>query len=107
MESTNSSLFSTCIGIACVFGLGACAQTTTLSDASSQPTAKPYELIYRLKIEPDQQSATASIHVSSESRTLRELQFTIDPSRHTEFDGDGELTTENNRLVWQPPPRGG
>jgi len=51
--------------------------------------------------------AQASIRVEQESRRLRELRISIDPDRHTDFSGDGNISESEGKLIWQPPRKGG
>jgi hypothetical protein len=38
---------------------------------------------------------------------LTSLELHIDPNRHVEFSGDGTVEVRGDRVLWQPPPRGG
>ena len=88
--------------------LASCAQAPTVSEPSESATARPYTVVYALRIEPGEgDAAKASIRVEQESRRLRELRFRIDPDRHSDFDGDGEVTVADGRLTWVPPRKGG
>ena len=88
--------------------LASCAQAPTVSEPSEPATSRPYTVVYALRIESGEgDAAKASIRVEQESRRLRELRFRIDPDRHSDFDGDGEVTVADGRLTWVPPRKGG
>jgi len=107
MRNTISAIRTVCTAIIGAWCLGACAHSLSRTDENTQQDAERYEVVYRLMIEQGETVATANIHIASDKRVLRELQFSIDPNRHSAFDGDGEISTDNGRLIWQPPRRGG
>lgn len=88
--------------------LAACAQSPPAPDGDAVAEARTYTVIYSLSIaDTDDGIARASITVQQESRHLRELRFSIDPERYSDFSGDGTIERDSNELSWQVPRRGG
>lgn len=88
--------------------LASCAQMPALPQAENVVGNKNYAIVYSVAIRDDEDDiARASIRVEQESRRLRELRFTIDPQRHTDFTGDGDISESKGKLIWQPPQKGG
>ena len=66
-----------------------------------------YEMIFEARVIPTQRIARASWTVGVGAKALRELNLAIDPERHFEFKGDGEVTVEDDTVTWKPPIDGG
>lgn len=73
--------------------------------AASKP--RTYDLSYVIDLRPDDDGANATIRLGAGAEALREIRLRIDPDRHRNFEGDGEIRQEKNRLVWIPPRNGG
>lgn len=88
--------------------LASCAQTPALPHTEDVADARNYSIVYSVTIRDGEDDiAVASIRVEQESRRLRELRFSIDPERHTDFTGDGDISESEGQLIWQPPRKGG
>ena len=88
--------------------LASCAQTPALPQAENVADTRNYSIVYSVTIRNGEDDiARASIRVEQESRRLRELRFAIDPERHTDFTGDGDISESEGKLIWQPPQKGG
>jgi hypothetical protein len=88
--------------------LAACVQTQALPQAEGVTEARIYSVVYSVRIiDSEDDFAEASIRVEQESRRLRELRISIDPDRHTDFSGDGNISVSKGKLIWQPPRKGG
>jgi hypothetical protein len=88
--------------------LAACAHTPVPSNPESVADNKNYSVVYSVTIrDVEGDIAQASIRVEQESRRLRELRFSIDPERQTDFTGDGIISENEGELIWQPPRKGG
>ncbi|MDZ7668550.1 MAG: hypothetical protein U5Q16_03710 [Gammaproteobacteria bacterium] len=70
-------------------------------------TARDYDLAYQATFQPDTGCAQARITVRQESSRLRLLDFNAPSSRYSEFSGDGEITRQGRRVLWQVPAEGG
>ena len=75
--------------------------------ARSAAEVPHYEMIFEARIIPTQRIARASWTVGVGAKALRELNLHIDPERHFEFEGDGEITVEDDIVTWKPPVAGG
>ncbi|MDA0992206.1 MAG: hypothetical protein O3A13_01085 [Proteobacteria bacterium] len=102
-----STVRTSSIVCACVV-LASCAQSPPLPQTEVVTKTKNYSIVYSVTIEDGKDdTAQASIRVEQQSRRLRELRFTIDPKRHIDFTGDGNISESCGKLVWQPPRKGG
>ena len=94
------------MALACV-ALASCAQSPT-APAGEEPVPRSYEIVYTVSVaNPGSGYAQARIDVVQDSRLLRELRFSIDPERHGDFAGDGEIIDDGDELTWRPQRRGG
>jgi len=88
--------------------LTACTQSLALPPAEAGAESKTYTIVYTVTItDRDDDRAKASIRVEQESRRLRELRFTIDPQRYSDFTGDGDISESDGKLIWRPLRKGG
>ncbi len=88
--------------------LAACTQTPPLPQAEGVAVTRNYSIVYSVSIRDGEDDiAEASIRVEQESRRLRELRFTVDPERHSNFTGDGDIIESEGELIWKPPRKGG
>src|SRR5262249_28810426 len=69
------------------------------------PAPAPYELLFEASVVPTERLAHARLQLGP-SRVHR-IVFTIDPSRHTGWHGDGNVTVEGGTVTWEPPRTGG
>lgn len=88
--------------------LASCAQSPARPTPEDAEPTRTYDIDYTLTVESGRSDeGTASIRVEQESRRLRELRFSIDPDRHFDFDGDGEISESGDTVTWLPPRKGG
>ncbi|MGI9432845.1 MAG: hypothetical protein ACR2PQ_11560, partial [Myxococcota bacterium] len=66
-----------------------------------------YEMIFEARVIPTQRIARATWKVGVGAKALRELNLSIDPDRHFEFKGDGEVEVRGDTVMWKPPVSGG
>jgi len=83
-----------------------------MPDASAEPVVEelpelPYDVLFSAQIGPTEKMARASIRLGAGSKVARSIQLAIDPERHVDFVGDGDVTVEEDRVFWVPPPGGG
>lgn len=85
---------------------------STVSQALAQVTPAPatsevYPLAYDVRVVPSEKVAYVTIGLSKNASLVQKVVFLIDPQRHSDFDGDGELLLEDRAVTWMPPTRGG
>ncbi len=66
-----------------------------------------YDVRYEARLIPSKRSASVSIRVTQSERLLRSLRLSIDPALHRGFQGDGEVQTGIDFVLWRPPAAGG
>lgn len=66
-----------------------------------------YWLQFGLDLTRTDGSAAAHISVAQNSQLLHEVRLRAPIDLYTEFSGDGEISRENDIVVWRPPSRGG
>ena len=66
-----------------------------------------YRLQFGLDLTRTDGSAAAHISVAQNSQLLHEVRLRAPIDLYTEFSGDGEISRENDIVVWRPPSRGG
>jgi hypothetical protein len=69
--------------------------------------ASTYQVEYEVRMAPTERSAHVAIRIADPLHRLVSLRLAVDPERHVEFQGDGELRVEDRRLTWTPPAGGG
>ncbi|HVH04965.1 MAG TPA: hypothetical protein VNE71_03065 [Myxococcota bacterium] len=68
----------------------------------------PYDLTFDARFSPNERTARVTVRVGGpEPDLLHGVTFRIDPERHRDFRGDGELVVEGARVTWRPPKAGG
>lgn len=72
-----------------------------------EASASRYDVIYDVRILPTERAAHVRIRVGPHANAIRQLIFHIDPSRHLQIKGAGELKIEEEYVTWSPPTRGG
>jgi hypothetical protein len=66
-----------------------------------------YEVRFEARIVPTERIARAEIRLSRGASAVQWLRFRIDPERHLDFSGDGQLEIGEGAVRWTPPPSGG
>lgn len=103
-------MFSTNTGLAArtsrfLTRLTACAVLLAFG-VNAQADSK-YGLRYEFRFDPEAGVAHVTINVTQKSHLLRQVRFHIEPERHREFRGDGEITAKGEYMTWQLPETGG
>ena len=77
--------------------------------AQAQETSdRTYDIVYRLQFDGESTDALARIELRRGANNMRGLRFRIDPRRQMDFEGDGEVTAnDDDEVVWTPPREGG
>lgn len=98
-------------GTACALLLAlALVGSAWLERASAQAPAAPgpvYELRFEARIVPSERIARAEIRLGKGASAVHWIRLRIDPERHLDFSGDGELEMGEGTLLWTPPRTGG
>lgn len=77
---------------------------------SGQPAyagAVPYDARFSARFVPEQGYVEASIEIVQPEARLRLLDFNAPETRFSAFRGDGTITREGRRLIWEVPRTGG
>jgi hypothetical protein len=69
--------------------------------------ARPYDVHFHARFEPDDGFAYATIEVVQSRGRLSQLDFNAPSPRFSQFEGDGEIAREGDRLLWRVPEGGG
>jgi hypothetical protein len=69
--------------------------------------ARIYDVLYDVNVVPARQGAEVTLVLKQPRDYVRELDFSIDPSRHEGFAGDGTVEVDGEHVRWQPPEKGG
>jgi hypothetical protein len=67
--------------------------------AAAPPT---YSVDYRVAFHPAAGEASVVIRITPDDGRAQRLRFSIDPERHSDFEGDGRISTEGDRVTWRP-----
>jgi hypothetical protein len=66
-----------------------------------------YSLFYNVRLMPLDHEARISIELKQEAAFVRAIKLSIDPERHRNFGGDGEIEKIPEGIRWLPPKNGG
>jgi hypothetical protein len=84
------------------------AQPAGPPEPSSETEAPgTYEVRYEARVVPTKRAAHVTIRVVDEGNHLDSIRFKIDPARHLDFEGSGEIVVDGNHVLWTPPDPGG
>jgi hypothetical protein len=78
--------------------------------SASVPTfaaERVYDVVYRVKFLPERKGAQVTLQLKQPKSYARAFRFSVDPKRQQDFAGDGSVALDGDRVVWQPPERGG
>lgn len=90
-----------CLAI-CALAMAACADGETVA-----ANERVYDLSFAAHLNPRTGMADVEINVSQSAAILRGLDFKAPGSRFTGFEGDGEIETDSERVLWSVPATGG
>lgn len=90
------------VSIALVLGAAALLAGADEPDASLR-----YAVSYDARIVPTQRAVRVTMRLDEGARWIRWIRFRIDPERHLDFAGDGDVRVEGERVEWSPPAGGG
>ncbi len=69
--------------------------------------ARQYDVRYDARISPTEKSAHVKIVLGKGASLVRQIRLRIDPQRHFDFTGDGEIQLGEGTVSWTPPATGG
>jgi hypothetical protein len=75
--------------------------------ARAEDPVRTYAVLYDVRIAPTERAAAVRIQLTDPSHWMRWIRFRIDPARHVDFSGDGEIRVETDSVLWTPPRLGG
>ena len=75
--------------------------------ARAEEPARTYAVLYDVRIAPTERAAQVAIQLTDPAHWMRWIRFEIDPKRHVDWKGDGEIRVEGNHVKWTPPKLGG
>lgn len=85
----------------------ACLSACGAPASEFEPGDRRYGLSYLVTPSPAEQTLTVQVTVSQGDDLLREMRFDADPARYSDFEADGELSVNADRVTWSPPENGG
>lgn len=62
----------------------------------------PYGVLYDVRVVPSEKVAYVKVRLTNNARYVSRITFVIDPERHLDFEGDGEVQLTGNELLWRP-----
>jgi hypothetical protein len=77
------------------------------ADAAADEDERIYELDYRVTIDPAAGGARVQLELEQPDDFLREMDMSLNDGSISDVEGDGEVSADGDRVVWQPPDRGG
>jgi hypothetical protein len=84
----------------------ALAPTTSAQEAEA-PLDRPYDLLFEVRLVPSERVARVRVRVGAGAEHLRSVRWRVDPERHFDFEGDGQVVRETGYVRWEPPRTGG
>ena len=87
--------------------LAAALPVTAQEAPSAAPEPRPFDVLFDARIVPTERVARATISLGRGASNVNWLRFSIDPERHGDFRGDGQVDVEGDKVFWRPPRRGG
>lgn len=82
----------------------ACLLILLASACVSAAPAPQYRVEYVVGFAPADGEASVRIRIEPGTGAAQRLRFSIDPERHSGFEGDGRISRDGEVLVWRPGP---
>lgn len=95
------------VTIAAVVILSACDAPASARPRATGDRSLLYHLDYKVTPKPEQQGVVVELTLRQSRRLLRELDMRLGGVEISRITADGELRRQGDRLVWQPPAKGG
>ena len=77
------------------------------SETPQQPSSTEYRLEYAVTPEPGQNRVHVVLRLEQSHPLLLEMNMHVPADFFSDFEGDGSISLENDRLTWLAPERGG
>lgn len=87
--------------------LSACSVSTSDAEAQEPAPERPYRLLYVVKPDYAAKGAHVELTVKQSGHWLREIDMPLRNGQISGVSGDGNVRTEDDRVVWSIPERGG
>ncbi|MGH8165990.1 MAG: hypothetical protein ACREQ1_02055 [Woeseiaceae bacterium] len=87
--------------------LSACNAPAFDAQATESPEDRVYRMDYRVTPDPERKGARVELTVTQRSDFLREVDMPLRDGQISDVSGDGEVSVEDDRVVWTLPERGG
>lgn len=107
LSATSARLIPRLLAIIAAIVASACGLPTSESAAARQGSDRIYQLEYVVTPDPEAGGAWVEMTLSQSSHLLREVNMRAPAGKISAAGGDGEISLEDARLIWKPPPEGG
>ena len=107
LSATSARLIPRLLAIIAAIVASACGLPTSESAAAQQGSGRIYQLEYVVTPDPEAGGAWVEMTLSQSSHLLREVNMRAPAGKISAAGGDGEISLEEARLIWKPPPEGG
>jgi hypothetical protein len=78
------------------------AASAQAQEGEAKPRNRFYDVLYDVRVVPTESAARVAIRVGRGGINLKELVLRIDPERHLDFRGDGEIEITDEFVTWRP-----
>ncbi|MBW2240606.1 MAG: hypothetical protein JRH01_01355 [Deltaproteobacteria bacterium] len=75
--------------------------------AQEKRVTTTYDVVFEAALIPTERVVRATIRLGRGASAVRWIQLSIDPERHLDFNGDGEIEESEGHIRWTPPRGGG
>jgi hypothetical protein len=97
--------------VLCLLGmavsLAACDASSSDAAAQESDPTRIYRVDYQVKVDVPAGGAWVELRLRQPGHYLRELDMRTLDGRLSDFSADGKLSQRDERIVWQPPAKGG
>ena len=84
-----------------------CGVPTSESAENKQGDSRTYHIEYVVRPDPGAGGAWVELALSQPSQLLREMNMRTPAGRISQAGGDGDIVVTEDRLIWNPPAKGG
>lgn len=77
------------------------------ADAPLREDQLVYDVLYDVRVLPTERSAHVRVTLGKNAARVKRITLHIDPARHMEFKGSGQVKVAGEYVEWWPPPEGG
>ncbi len=72
-----------------------------------EPAARVYAFDIEARVVPTERAVRVRLILGENASAVEWIRFRIDPERHRDFEGDGEIRLSEGHVEWHPPDAGG